>query len=78
MANGDARAAFVKKAAKQFSTGNFTASQTGAKQFAKANYDNAQTKAMVDAIGGTSDFENMINGAPPAPRAPRPTRTKGN
>jgi hypothetical protein len=50
---------FAKGAAKKFSTGNFTASQTGARQFAaERRARTANAMVMKDVGGETGDLEN--------------------
>lgn len=65
--------AWAKHAAATYSTGNFTASQTGAKQLAAQRYAISQQREILNAAGaGTSAFENRA-----IKRNPRPTRTRG-
>ncbi len=63
---------FGKRAAKKFSKGTFTASQTGAKQLAAARYAFAQNREVMNAAGeGEAAFEKRA-----IQRSPRPTRKK--
>lgn len=62
---------FVKNAAKKYSKGKFTASQTGARQFAERRKTGNDLKKVLDSVESQDSFEDMING-----KKPRPTRTK--
>lgn len=64
------REEFVKKAAKKYSKGKYTATQTGARQFAEGRKNAAELKSVLESVGDMENFEDKIKGGS------RPKRTK--
>jgi hypothetical protein len=53
---------YAKSAAKNFSEGTFTASQTGAKGEAARRAEIAANARLLEGINGTQDMEDYIKG----------------
>lgn len=64
------RESFVKQAAKKYSKGRFTATQTGARQLAERRRSGQLLHEVAESVENAEDFEAQISGKK------RPTRTK--